>query len=293
MVGHKAAAEIMSLPLQVEEKVDGSQLSIGRFDGFLRVRSSGAEFPWDAPEHMFAPGVEALSKLDLHDGWTYRGEYVRKPKHNVLTYGRVPKNLFIVFDINTGEEDYLDYEAKKVEADRLGLDCVPLLYQGIVTADILRELLQRESILGGTTVEGVVLKQYEVFGRNKKVLMAKYVAESFKEKHIEEWGASNPSGKDTIELIATQLRTGARWLKSVQHLREEGKIEGSPRDIGKLINYIVEDVEEEEEDWIKDQLFKWAWPKIKRYITRGVPEWYKELIMEEQFEEIATSNNTE
>ena len=35
---------------------------------------------------------------------------------------------------------------------------------------------------------------------------------------------------------------------------------------------------------IKKQLFKWAWKHISRIITRGFPEYYKELLAQKQFE---------
>ena len=57
----------------MEEKVDGSQFSFGRFDGELRVRSKGKEMVVDAPEKMFQRAVDQAKFLPLTDGWTYRG----------------------------------------------------------------------------------------------------------------------------------------------------------------------------------------------------------------------------
>jgi hypothetical protein len=36
---------------------------------------------------------------------------------------------------------------------------------------------------------------------------------------------------------------------------------------------------------IKDSLWKWAWPQLRRAVTRGLPEWYKAELMKKQFEE--------
>ena len=41
----------------------------------------------------------------------------------------------------------------------------------------------------------------------------------------------NPNRGDMIALLIQELTTPARWQKAVQHLREDGKLEGSPRDI--------------------------------------------------------------
>lgn len=281
-IGHRVLAEFVTQPVQVEEKVDGSQFSFGRFGGELKVRSKGKQMQPDAPEKMFAAGVEAIAQLDLHDGWTYRGEYLQKPKHNALVYDRVPAGHVILFDINRGEEDYLTYEEKAAEAARLGLEVVPLLYQGVITNEILMELLEKTSVLGGQKIEGVVLKNYRMFGPDKKVLMGKYVSEGFKEVHRKAWGEANPKQGDIIQRLVTGLRTEARWDKAVIHLREAGELEDDPRDIGKLMKSVGQDVAREEADTIKDELFKWAWPQIQRAVTSGLPEWYKKKLADEQ-----------
>lgn len=283
-IGHAALSDFLQLPVLVEEKIDGSQFSFGRFDGELKVRSKGKEMHPDAPEKMFERAVEAVKTLDLHDGWTYRGEYLQKPKHNTLCYERIPTKHVIIFDINTAEEVYLPYFDKVDEAKRIGLEVVPMLDFAITNAERLKSLLETDSILGGQKIEGVVLKNYSVFGPDKKVKMGKYVSEAFKEKHQKAWKAANPGRQDAIDNLITQLRTDARWQKGIQHLREVGELENDPRDIGKLLKAIGQDVYTEEGEWIKEQLFKWAWPQIQRGITRGFPEWYKEQLLQTAFE---------
>ena len=93
--------------------------------------------------------------------------------------------------------------------------------------------LDRESVLGGQKIEGVVVKplNYDLFGPDKKCLMGKFVSESFKEIHGVEWKKENPAPTDVVQAIAASVRTPARWHKSVQHLRERGLLQDSPRDI--------------------------------------------------------------
>jgi hypothetical protein len=43
-------------------------------------------------------------------------------------------------------------------------------------------------------------------------------------------------------------------------------------------------VKRECEEEIKEKLFAFAWPHIARMSTRGLPEWYKELLLKKQFE---------
>jgi hypothetical protein len=290
-LGHAAIAELLHQDVIVEEKIDGSQISFGldRNTGELMVRSKGAMIHPDAPEGMFENGVKAIKEIAplLHRGWVYRGEYLRSPKHNTLAYERHPVKHVILFDINPDLESYLSPSDKEDEAERIGLECVPQLFYGRLD-DIarFRAFLETDSVLGGQKIEGVVVKpaDYALFGKDKKCLMGKFVSEAFKEAHSKAWSKSNPSGTDIIGLIGAQYNIQGRWMKAVQHLREAGRIENSPRDIGTILKEIPVDIQKECEAEIKDELWKWAWPKIRRAVIAGVPEWYKDQLLKLQFE---------
>ena len=287
-LGHRAVKDLLPGDVLVEEKVDGSQLSWCVKDGEVEIRSKGAKvFPEAAG--MFDKAVETiLGKKDIFSsGWTYRAEYLRKPKHNALAYDRVPTGHLIIFDIDTGEENYLTWDEKAYEAGRVGLEVVPRVYEGHV-ADLehFRTFLDRESILGGQKIEGVVVKPLhrDRFGLDKKLLVGKYVSEAFKEVHAREWKQSNPQTGDVVERLVDKYKTPARWDKAVLHLQERGLLEDSPRDIGKLIVEVGNDVEKECREEILDDLWKWIRPLMRRRIVHGLPEWYKEQLLKKQFE---------
>lgn len=306
-LGHRAIKDLLSVEVNVEEKVDGSQFSFGLVEASdvdltvvadpvlgplaLKVRSKGAVMHIDAPEKMFTLGANLAKRLYaeglLHPGWTYRGEFLAKPKHNSLAYDRAPNHNFILFDVSTDDGGFLTYEDKKAEGDRLGLEVVPRLFSGIVASiESFRAFLDTVSVLGGQKIEGVVIKpvNYDLYGVDKKVLMGKFVSEVFKEVHSKAWGEANPSGTDIIAQISKRLNTTARWNKAIQHLREAGKLTDSPQDIGPLIKEIPIDIEKECVDEIKDYIFSWAWPHIRRQVTKGFPEYYKELLLKQAFE---------
>lgn len=286
-LGHPAIRELFSDPVVVQEKVDGSQFSFGSFGGQLRVKSKGAELFFESPQKMFTEALEMVkSKAGLlKDGWTYRGEYLQKSKHNVMAYPRIPKDHVILFDTNTDAEAYLSPEQVREEADRLGLECVEThKHEVISNVEDLAALMALPSGLGGPR-EGLVFKNYARFGADKKVLMGKMVSEQFKEVHQGEWRKNNPTAKDTVEMIGVSLRTPARWHKSIQRLRELGQIEDSPRDIGLLIKEIRKDVVEECREDIKDRLYKFAIEDILRVVNAGFPQWYKDELAKKQFEE--------
>jgi hypothetical protein len=192
----------------------------------------------------------------------------------------------IIFDINTGDEIYLPYSEKKEEATRIGLECVPMIYYGkIENPERFKELLNQKSILGGSDIEGIVVKNYNKFTPDKKAMFGKYVSEKFKEVHSGEWRKNNPTGGDIVNDLILQYRTPARWMKAVQHLRDAGTLEQSPRDIGNLIKEIQADTKKECEDEIKEILFNHFWKNISRGITAGAPEWYKDELLKLSFEE--------
>ena len=130
--------------------------------------------------------------------------------------------------------------------------------------------------------EGIVVKNYQRFGADKKVLMGKFVSEAFKEIHGKEWRAKHLNSEGILLRLVDTYRTPARWQKALQHLQERGELEQSPRDIGKLVSEIPADVEAECGEEIKAKLWEWAWPTIRRGIFKGAPEWYKEKLMEQQ-----------
>lgn len=285
-LGHKETADIFKSNVIIEEKIDGSQFNFGRFGDEIKVRSRGGEIILDAPEKMFTAAINTVKELApiLKDGWTYSGEYLCKPKHNVLAYDRIPEKCLIIFDIKTGNEQYLSYPEKKAECERIGLEVVPLIFEGIYeTPTEILKLIDSVSLLGGQKMEGIVVKNYSLFGGDKKVVMGKYVSEAFKEIHKVDWKANNPGRGDVVALLTDSLRTPSRWHKSVQHLKEKGVLEGSPKDIGNLMKEFEEDLKIETQDLIKQKLFEWAWPQILRGTKRGLPEWCKELLVKETF----------
>lgn len=289
-IGHRWIKDIFEDEVLIEEKVDGSQFSFGVFiengERVIRCRSKGCQLNVEYPEKMFAAAVETVKEIQdlLVQGWTYRGEYLARPKHNSLAYDRIPKKHIMIFDICMNEECYLAYGEKKILAERAGLECVPKIFEGkIESPDEILNFLDRESVLGGQKIEGFVVKNYHKITEDKKTMMGKYVSEAFKEVHNKEWKKTNASSNDIIQRLILDYKTPARWNKSIQRLRDVGKLTDSPKDIGLLIKSCQEDILEECEHEIKDKLFNWAKGKILRGCVGGLPEHYKEYLLKKSF----------
>lgn len=284
-VSHKAISEIWDEPVEIQEKCDGSQISfMVDEDGELLIRSKGQQLYEDNPgSKMFFEGIQSIKERKplLVPGYIYRGEYLRVAKHNTIRYSRIPTDHIIIFDIQIAMGEFASPDQRKELAASLGYEVVPTFYNGVWGHDLvdLKEFLELDSVLGGSKIEGVVVKCYTKFYGGKP-MMGKLVSDAFKEKNDKEWKKSNPGKKDKVEELIDMYRTEARWRKAIQHLRDSGSLDNSPRDIGPLLKEVATDVKKEEEDAIKDLLFQWAWPQISRGITRGLPDFYKDYLLE-------------
>jgi len=289
-LGHPKVAEVFQDPVEVQEKLDGSQFSFAEFSGGrLWIRSKNAVIDPNNPPEMFAKAVATICKAsedkNLMPDVIYRAEAFRGPHHNHLTYDRVPEGNMALFDVMTGIETYCSYEMMKSLALKMGIEATRSFGIRTITAlSDIEYLLKEISILGGPQIEGLVFKSFTLFTDTGKPMFAKLVRPEFKERQRVSWKTANPGPVDIINKIADTFSTEPRWRKSVQHLNESGKLEHAPKDIGILIKTLTNDVKEECEEEIKTALFNWAWGKIKRRITRNVPEWYKELLLKQQFE---------
>ena len=258
-----------------------SQLSFGRKDGELFVRSKNKMVNLDAPDNMFGPAVAVLKDRSLPDGYVFRGEYLNKPKHNVLAYDRIPQDHIIIYDIEDGDgsNHYLPPDVVEEVAADLAFEVVPTL--GYCDFEDISEgsigiWMQRQSILGGQLIEGLVIKCYDLFDSRDKTLMCKYVRPEFKEMHT----GMKVHRKNIIMEIGDKLSTPARFEKAVQHARDEGLLVDEPKDIGVLMRELNEDFEEHIDE-IKNLLYANYRKAILRVANRGFADWYKARLISE------------
>lgn len=283
-LGQKYILSIFDEPVEVTEKVDGSQFGFGKMGGQLYIRSKRQILREGNVPEMFEIGweyVNHIAHLLPHDTFYY-GEYVNKPKHNNLTYDRVPDNCIALFGVMDESGAFLPYEDIQRAADRLHVSVVPRLYQGKVSVmEDLLQLLEHDSFLGGAKIEGFVVKNYKEYWLAQNVIpimCGKFVSEAYKEK-THGWGKIH-TGKGKWEEYRDSFITEARWQKAVQHLREIDVLDDSPKDIGPLIKEMVRDVEEECKEDIKDALWNFFGKDVLRMVSRGFPEWYKRQLLE-------------
>jgi hypothetical protein len=269
-LGQPHVEHLFDGPVEITEKIDGSQFAFGYDENCrFRMRSKGQEIIEGAPNKMFQEAHDfALSVAGrVPSNMVLYGEYLQKPKHNILTYGRIPTNHFMIFGaVQAGE--FQPHSELCAIAALLDCEAVPLLFQGQrdpITPAELKTLLERESALGNVKIEGIVIKNHSHLlsykGLYLPITAAKYVSEAFKEVLDKEW---------KIDQLKDSLRTEARWLKAVAHLREAGKLQVALQDIGPLIAEVRRDIAEEEKEQIKNALWRIFADEIMRNSIRGL-----------------------
>ena len=301
-LGHRHTHNIFRGPCEITEKVDGSQFAFGRINGEIVMRSKGREIPdIECDDKLFKPAVDHVRMFRhlVPDNTMFYTETLCRPRHNVLRYDRTPDGYMALFGVLNveGEKFVTDYNNLSHWASVMEIEAVPVLFYGQLIvpvegdatnddrkgAEVAIKLLEKESFLGGTKVEGIVIKNYAhdfLIGGQQYVpiQMAKYVSEVFKKQHDKN-AYGNKARKQSIDEFIKSFRTEARFQNAVQHLREDGKLLGEPKDIGSLIPEINRDFDEEELcgfiDHITDKVVGDYVKQVRRTIISGFPEWYK------------------
>lgn len=285
---HKPEVEgILEGNITVEEKLDGSQFRIhidtngevhcGSHHQELSNIDSNFKIPVDEAIKIFS------SFKPTHDVVIFT-EYIGKNKQNAIAYERIPKHLFVVFDVTINGE-YLDREHKEAFCALQGLEVTPLLYGGLgigLTENTIKELLTTPSFLGHQAgfdrIEGIVIKNYDkkyTFDEGHSLyghfMCGKIVNDEFKEKTK----TGKPRGGNELDALKASVATKARWRKAIQHLKESGDLKGLDSDIPLLIREIMTDLKAEEESTIKEELYKLFGKEVIKSSVNGFVSWYQ------------------
>lgn len=295
-LGSPELQDIFTGEIEVTEKLDGSQIAWGNSTlGDLFIRSKGAPIMSAnvyvrEPDKLFKGACEAILAVRdyLPNGTFYYGEAIANNKHNTLTYSSTPPGNIALYGILTGSGYLSDYESLKAESDRLGFGTVKLLYKGVFQSkEWLDGLLNQESDLGGTKIEGIVVKNYAQKSHHHNEdgpCFGKYVCKEFQERNGANW--KEMKSKNNIDTFIDSFRNENKWVKAIQFLRDSGTLKQDPRDIGDLIKHVINDMTEEDTQFIKQCLFDMYIKRIKAASIRGLPEYYKQHLLDQSIAQI-------
>ena len=298
-VGHKLLSQLFDDPVEITEKVDGSQ---------FRINLTKDQVIWGSrnkdctQEEMFDIAIRQAKRIWNDGDWQSFGdnitlfcEYLRTERHNTIKYNRVPRNnLYLFGAIIDGvhcESDELLRLANTLEID----PPVVISHAKIDSSDKLNNFLQTESYLGGAKIEGVVIKNYCKSYDPLLVstqhflgypLAGKLVREDFREKNTK--NRNTNKGTKGIDRITGIYFTKQRLHKAIQHLEEDGKIQGEKKDLKYLIPEFYDDIVSECFDEINEMIIREIWADIKRRGSNFVVKHYIEYLTKKQFDEELT-----
>jgi len=271
------AKKILNSKVEITEKIDGSQfrltLSKNSFDcGSKKISGKDLiekQFPYAVEkckeifDRYLSKNLYQLGEIDLFM------EYLQKERHNRIRYGRVPRNNLYLFSAFIDDKLVLTKELIGL-ANLLEIEPPHVLVSDKIVSynDLKNRYLKCKSSLGIDYIEGIIIKNYNIIGRLGFPLSCKFVNKEFRE--VKPTKLNETLEDKVIEPYITKMR----FLKVIQHLKEEGKITGSLFDL----KFIVEEYKSDlfEEEW--ENIIKIFEKEIDKNVKRKTSKWYKEML---------------
>lgn len=298
-LGQPLIDEIFDDPVEITEKVDGSQCRIHLTE---EIAQCGSKNVGIADQKMFEIAHDQAVRMWNDDVWRKLGdditlftEFLNKEKHNVLIYSRVPRNNLYLFGAIIDDKHIRTEELFKL-ANILDIEPPHIIASDITISnkDDLNEYLKTPSILGNTVLEGIVIKNYN---RSYPALLAstqaffgyplvgKIVRDDFKERLNKEWSGKKQREAPLTKVVAEFL-TEARFNKAIQHLVDDGKITYEMNNLKDIIPEFYNDLLDEEKDAIIAVVMESFWKPLKRKCDNFAVQRWKEYLVEKQFGEV-------
>lgn len=296
-LGQPLLIEIFNDPVDLTSKIDGSQCRIHLTEFNVECGSKNVD---TADVKMFELAYQQADRIWNENIWQTFGdditlftEFLNKPKHNVLKYDRVPKNNLYVFGALI-DGNHLRTEELIELATELNIEPPHIIASQIKieNPDDLNNYLETESILGGTKVEGIVIrnlyKSYppllvSTMAFTDYPLVGKLVREDFKERLNKEW--SGKKQRETpLAKVTTEFLTDARFHKTIQHLNDNGELTYEMKDLKNIIPEFYRDLIDEEHDEIVKLAMEDFWRQLKRKCDNYTVQEWKRYLVEKQFD---------
>lgn len=267
-LGHKTTVDVLKKGdfIVIQEKIDGANASFTLEDSTLVSFSRNTKLEEGNTLGGFYNFVnESIgAKQDLlNPNYIYFGEWTNPHKVKYEGY----EKQFFLFDIyDKAKEEYLDFSEVKYESEKLGLNLIPVFYEGKY-----QSFEHLESFVGKTAIngklgekqlgEGIVVKNVNYRDRFGVQKFVKLVVDEFREVQKQK-KAKNPTAYlNTPEyLLAESVTTYPRVEKIIYKLIDENVIpkEIENQHIGIIFKEVnvrtYEDVIKEESDSVTEDL---------------------------------------
>lgn len=280
-LGHRSTEGVLNPgdKIAIQEKIDGANASFKVENGVIRAFSRKSECGVNNTLRGFYQWTQTLNPDDLLEGITYFGEYLVKHKIN---YPEQAMHKFYLYDLYNEQNDkYLHFNNVKSEASRLGLNLIPLFYEGEYQSfEHLMEFVGKTQ-LGGEAGEGIVVKNVDFTNKYGNQLFVKLVSEDFREVQKQKapkdpHKAETPEG-EFVNMCLTKARVDKLLHKLVDEgiLEERFGIEDMRIILRNLGSRIFEDILKEEKDSLPENYEENV---IKKSIGKKLPLIVKEIL---------------
>lgn len=277
-LGHKTTENVLQPgdPIIIQEKLDGANGSFKLEEGEIVAFSRNERLTEQNNLQGFYEWTQTLDANQLRSDVVYFGEWLTKHKIN---YGDLTKQFFLFDLYDIEKENYIHFTEVKKEAERLGLNLIPVFYEGEY-----QSLEHLESFIGQTALsvkkgEGIVVKNVDYQDVYGKQLFVKLVIDAFKE--VQRIKKTRDPNFQSAEIEAVQsVLTRARVEKWVYKLIDEGVLQANfgMQDMAMILKQItpriVDDIVQEE----GEQIASFDLKEIRKVIGKQLPLLIKEVI---------------
>lgn len=280
-LGKDETEGILDLPVTVQEKVDGANISVWLEDGVLKCGSRTRKLPDDESFNGFTQYVKENKSIEkwLKDHPTKRlyGEWL--VKHTITYPDSAYKKIYLfdVFDEQTGRyESQLTVEAV---ANRIGVEYPKIFVEdAIITEDQIKEFVGKTLIPEAANGEGVVIKRNfkNKFGDHS---YAKIVHESFKEANAIVFGGNNKHSESYWEMyVVNKYCTLGRVQKIMNKMQPEIDHKLDMKETPQVAGRCVHDMITEEAWEIFNKIPSINNKKLKGFATRKFIQIYHDIL---------------
>lgn len=287
-LGHKTTVGVLNEGdwIVIQEKIDGANASFRKGENG-EILTFSRNNPLTGEDGLGGFRKWSLENLDpdlLLPNIVYFGEWTNPHK---VKYPEYQKQFFLydMFDTNKGK--YLDFNRVKDAHRMLGINLVPVFYEGEYKGFEHLQSFVGKTALGGMlgdipTGEGIVVKNVNYVDRHGNQMFVKLVTDAFREVQKQK-APKDPKMEATQEqLFVNATMTEARVEKMLYKLVDEGIIEEAPfqiEDMGVILRNmgtrIFDDIMKEESDMLPTDYDE---NQIRKSIGRNIAQIVKNII---------------
>jgi hypothetical protein len=286
-LGHKTTLGVLSKGdhIVIQEKIDGANASFRRVGNELFAFSRNNPL---TPENTLGGFYEFVQNLNISigEGYIFFGEWTNPHK---VKYPEHQKKFFLydIYNVETGE--YLAWDIVKTIGETLGLELVPVFYEGEYISFEHLQGFVGQTVLGGKlgdieTGEGIVVKNVNYKDRFGNQKFVKLVTDVFREVQKQK-PAKDPKRELTQEQVfVDQTVTEARVEKMLYKFVDEDILDEhfGIEDMGVILKNmnprIQEDILKEESEMLPED---YDVKQLSKAVARKVAMTVKKILQKQ------------